>query len=76
MLEGKIKIRYSISQSKSETVAGIFHAIIPFSEGCSMICVRVGKICKLIPLENTISIDILEPREAGDDSGEPDVMVG
>ena len=76
MLEGMIKIRYSISESKSETVTGIFQAIIPFSEGCLMICVRVGKICKLIPLENTLSIDILEPKKTGDNPGEPDVMVG
>ena len=75
MLEGRIKIRYSISQSKSETVTGIFQAIIPFSEGCLMICVRVGKICKLIPLENTLSIDILDPKKTDDDSGEPDVMI-
>ena len=76
MLEGEIRIRYSISQSKSETVTGIFQAIIPFSEDRLMICVRVGKICKLIPFENTLSIDILEPRETGDVSEEPDVMVG
>jgi len=76
MFEGKVKVRYRASRNKSETITGTFQSLVPFYGDGLMICLDVGKVWRMIPLEIVISIDIISPKKTDDDSEETDVMVG
>ena len=75
MFEGKLLIRFRLSEDKYETINGEFHSIVEFSENCNMICMKVGKVLRMFPLANVISIDVPKLKKEDDDPEESDVMI-